>query len=491
MNEAARHHVVIIQKAARLAPELPEFLHERNFSSQVVTTVPDALKAAERLKHPLLMAYCGSDERNAMRSIEELLNTPRLHSYPLVVLGNAVERHQGRLEARFQAVLALSSPFEHNDIVQALHYVADLWKDSREKGDRAKSRHQKPAPEVAPETFHVQEPAPLTVPVRIEVPSVPLVLFEQMQQSGLANAILGGEKYDARINQDYLETHGYLPAEPLAIDAINDVLRTSDRWSKAHLCRTAFVTNHLIGPLQVENALVQDTRVASLLFAATFVARSPEYVKVNYLRPGKKHFRQQLCSRIKDSALWAASRLGIPRVGEIISGAARLIGQEDPPGNESISIAASSIVAADLADRTCFHSGYWDPRSAYGLLRRIKAGDLSQLNSRVMCCTVKFISEAVANKPCAFLIPKHLRDDPALRAAAEEARAGKITSKEQRVPLSSLQPGMKLARPLVTYDGREILDGDLVLDQDLIWRIWQLAAMRPLNTPLVVREEDD
>ena len=108
-----------------------------------------------------------------------------------------------------------------------------------------------------------------------------------------------------------------------------------------------------------------------------------------------------------------------------------------------------------------------------------------------MCCTVKFISEAVANKPCAFLIPKHLRDDPGLMAAAREAREGKINPHEQRIPLSSLQPGMKLARPLVAFDGREILTGDLVLDQDLIWRIWQLAAMRPLNTPLVVRGEED
>jgi hypothetical protein len=55
----------------------------------------------------------------------------------------------------------------------------------------------------------------------------------------------------------------------------------------------------------------------------------------------------------------------------------------------------------------------------------------------------------------------------------------------QRIRLLDLKPGMKLAEPLVTNDGRLILEVDTVLDFDILMRVLQLSAARSL--PMDIR----
>ena len=37
-------------------------------------------------------------------------------------------------------------------------------------------------------------------------------------------------------------------------------------------------------------------------------------------------------------------------------------------------------------------------------------------------------------------------------------------------------------------EGKPLLEADIVFDQDLIWRLWQLASIRPLNGPLIATQ---
>ena len=99
---------------------------------------------------------------------------------------------------------------------------------------------------------------------------------------------------------------------------------------------------------------------------------------------------------------------------------------------------------------------------------------------------MKILSEAIAANSKAYLLPRATRENPAL---LEQARNVELNENEQRVPLPALAPGMRLSRALVAFDGREILASNIKLDEDLIWRIWQLAALRPLNAPVIVATE--
>ena len=79
----------------------------------------------------------------------------------------------------------------------------------------------------------------------------------------------------------------------------------------------------------------------------------------------------------------------------------------------------------------------------------------------------------------------------ALRLLVKEANDTKkyiAQEDEEKVKISSLTDGMKLSKPLKSFDGKEILEADLTLDNDLIWRIWQLSSICPLNSPMVIKK---
>ena len=52
--------------------------------------------------------------------------------------------------------------------------------------------------------------------------------------------------------------------------------------------------------------------------------------------------------------------------------------------------------------------------------------------------------------------------------------------------LFQLRPGMILITPVITRDGVYLVPGSTRLDGDLIWRIWEIAAVRPLRDPIEV-----
>jgi len=55
------------------------------------------------------------------------------------------------------------------------------------------------------------------------------------------------------------------------------------------------------------------------------------------------------------------------------------------------------------------------------------------------------------------------------------------------IRLSELTPGMRLARPLATLDGKVILQADTLLDQETLFNLWQLCAVRALDARVSVQ----
>jgi hypothetical protein len=119
-------------------------------------------------------------------------------------------------------------------------------------------------------------------------------------------------------------------------------------------------------------------------------------------------------------------------------------------------------------------------------MRRIGSGKLRDLHPAVTCCLAKFLSEALAKSNPAHLIRKDIRENVDLIEKARTNREQPVAANETKITLDQLLPGMKLSQPLFAFDGKQLLEEDLTLDQDLIWRIWQLSALRPINAPVIV-----
>ena len=122
-------------------------------------------------------------------------------------------------------------------------------------------------------------------------------------------------------------------------------------------------------------------------------------------------------------------------------------------------------------------------------MRSVKTGKASDVHPAAVCCMVKIVSEAMSATDPRYLLDRRISRDPELLAEALKNREEPAGPGESKVGLTELQPGMRLTQPLKAFDGREVLGEDIPLDSDLIWRIWQLSALRPLHDKVVVADK--
>jgi hypothetical protein len=100
---------------------------------------------------------------------------------------------------------------------------------------------------------------------------------------------------------------------------------------------------------------------------------------------------------------------------------------------------------------------------------------------------VRFISEALAACPLAVTLPASLLKRYQVQKVKNAGEKKARLKDEVEVSVEDLAPGMKLTRPLRTRDGMELLEGNQRLDEDLIWRLWQLAGVRPVESATISR----
>jgi hypothetical protein len=84
---------------------------------------------------------------------------------------------------------------------------------------------------------------------------------------------------------------------------------------------------------------------------------------------------------------------------------------------------------------------------------------------------------------------KKLQQVSQLLNAADEIDESIILGDTESIPLSKLEPGMRLtSKGINTEDGKVLISESMELDQDIIWRLWQLSAIRPLQKKVIVEK---
>jgi hypothetical protein len=241
----------------------------------------------------------------------------------------------------------------------------------------------------------------------------------------------------------------------------------------------------IVSAFNPDEAVKENVKLCGFLYAWSFAASNPLLLQRPYYDEESDSFRIELCSRIKDSAMSILSELRLEDSSKIVATMARIIGKEQNPTEDDMSVIASALMAADLCSRVCYFGGPWNPRKAHALLTTLKKAPPSEIHPTVLSCMVKIIAEALASRTPIVSLRKDLRFNKEFREHIRSELRKPVAKGERRVPLASLTPGMRLSQPLRSLDGQEILSPDLTLDEDLIWRLWQLAAIRPLYHPIV------
>ncbi|MCB0320129.1 MAG: hypothetical protein KDD60_04330 [Bdellovibrionales bacterium] len=460
---------------------LPEGIREtlihEGFSTEVCSTIEELEKRVCEFEYPIIVANCGSNEVEAIAFAKSLIQTTSLHTFPLFIAGAEAESFEPTIEKYFPIVAALNTPFKRNQMVRAIHYLVERYPLKERQKQRAKAKKKAEAARIA-----AMSPLEKELPVALTEVHVPTLVFTQISQ--LPDGDYGGRDLKTKITMNKLEELGLVPTKPTLKQEVDLIQGRLDNWTGDHIRRTTLISDKFQNALGVPEDLRLAAAHAMLLLPSGFTSQNLGLLRSNYLMTSEAE-RHELASKMKDSALYLLGDLKEEVIPKIVTYGARHITLEELPDESTEQLSASLLTAAELIDRVCFQNGFWNPSAAYFLIHATTDGRLNFLHPLATGCMMKFLCEALAELPNTLSMSSCMQGDPELVKKAQENEAYIPKGGERKVPIGLLQPGMKLCRPIYSFDGERILDGNLLLDQDLIWRLWRLSAIRPMNTPLV------
>lgn len=468
------NQIVIIQKGEGLPEGLRPALQAKGYGTRVAFDDSEAAISIKALNNPVLIAYNDGGEENS-KFVASLINNKDLHNSPLIIVAPEADQYESILNRHFVLATTITTPCGAADIVGAVEYVVRYVARIR-----AKQAPQTTASSKKDEGRIIHD-------LYKQFPAIPSLVFDRLVKLDILQKDLGGDNYAVTFRPDKLNNKPFLPESSATKKEISSIESQLNVQKKSRLHRIGHLSFIIFNALGFTGGMLERAKTAAYLYSQSFIRTERDLVEKDYLLSDM--LRKNLCSRIKDSAIELSSTFDDPEVGKIVLLVAKFIGSEEIPSEANDHLAASAIAAADMLDRAVYQRGVFQPVAAYCLLSKLKSQPLTQLHPLILGCLVKILAEAVTSQAGNLSKTKKLQVMPALMQAAEPIADLVLGSSEKQVPLAALAPGMKLARNVFTYDGRELLGADVALDQDLIWRLWQLAAIRPLSGPLVVNSD--
>lgn len=491
------YRILVIQKPDQDGNKLRELLHSRGYQilyTENVYEIPDLLR---QMSEPVLIGFCGKDDYNGdfVRSLSRLKEA---HDLPLVLVGKDASAYSAVLERYFRLSATVDAPFDYPRTIEAVanmmnFYASGLAGSSERIGAHLGIRQRIPEPE--PETI---PKLPRSSALNEKMPEAPIhelyttydnipnLLFDQI--SSLTKKTFETNQYIMAVKEKTFQSRDYMPKNVYVQSVIQTICKGLGKWGASHLHRTAFLSHKMTEALSLSEELRDHCKIASFLFAESFDGKI-ELIKRDYLCGDIAAFRIELSDRLKESAIALSAEHEQPEAAKIVETFARLVRRELKADDDPITKAASAVMAADMVDRACWQLDYWNPRTVNLIMHKVRNGEMSDVHPAVLSCIVSFLAQSQSPKQVYLLVPKHLRNNKDLKEFAQNIKEQKLEKSERKVPLSSLQPGMRLTRPVFAFDGEQILSEDIVLDEDLIWRIWELSSVRPINAPLVVQDD--
>ncbi len=469
-QEQRPFHIVLLQESEALPSKLRAAMKSRGHTTQVPHSRRDVPELLPISSNPLLMVYTGEQHERTDETVDWLLGQHALMRFPLVLIGDRATAFERKLGQAFQISVTLDLPCERSEILSALTFVQRAVRDRTESA-------------VGP----AQQQPPLTAERPASEASAPRrtsTLIKEIEALDLLAKPIGGRELSRVKSDEVIPGTDHLPAGQSARRAIADLSSAVGQQNTALLHRVAFAGHRLGQALRVPEEYLEPTKASAFLMKLSIPTSARDQWSQNYVR--SDDLRARLAESIRKSGEAISGELKLFAAADITNQAAQIIEGVTPIGEDDLSIAASAVVAGDLIERMCRTNGVWNPRGAYKLFNWIRDDQLRGFHPKVLGSIIKMLVEAIGSTTIAVMVPKHIRLDPELNVRADKVKNYVAGEHELTLPISALTPGMRLAQPICAFDGRTVLQPDLTLDHDLIWRIWQLSAIRPINQPLVV-----
>lgn len=430
-------------------------------------TLPELFKLIADKKNPyIVVAFPSKDSPEEL--LAQILKTTALAKHSFVFLGPGMQREETRIGKVIPHSITLDVPTSAADVLGAIEYLKNH-----------------PVGKTAP-------PQPRQKRVVRDVSSgkalsVPELCFSTLEKQGLRDVQLHCLTFLRGSNIPDFVTWDFLSDNQEVRQVAESLLTQLGKRNAGHIYRTASICSQLLTTLQMPKKNLEDAHDASVLYAWSFT-ENPRLLIADYLLPSRASSRREVAALIQKSAAMISEQLGMSSVEDIVSTMAKLLGDEYQVGDNPEGIISSAIITTDMVNRACWQNGHWSPRAINHLLRRFSAAEVPDIHPVVLGLILKMLSESLEGAGANYLRANAIRRNPSLQEVEDSMKQEVHSRAEQPTPLSKLKPGMQISRPILSFDGRVILVKDTVLDEDLIWRIWQLAAIRPMRS-ICVRME--
>lgn len=500
----SQHDILIFNKSTPMNYKDIDVIQKKGFP---VSASSDFSELGDLLKtlHEPIIVINATGEKELQDFFYQVCNNASLRLFPILYLADEISGTGKYLDKAFPLALTLQSPAEASKVTEALKFIARNYclassEDfneikTQEKEIRATKQVEEaavaateatPVPEKnSGNTGHSISEDKLEISIESVETGIAEAkkLFSAIRDTAIPQSHLGGHELPlflcgARSIKKCCMT---LPEQEDLQNTCIKFLSELKTSARDALERVNAIALKIIAPFNLDPKIVEITKAASILYTHSYASQGGDLLTRPYSFRGGAALRKDICSAIKDSALNMSAEGADPVLVQMIAQIGKIIGQEPSFGKDDFALAASAVVAADMINRTCYEPFFWNVSAAYGLLRKIRHGQtIGFIHPAVICVTLKLMAEALCSKSNTKLIGS-------VKAVESDSSNNDLETvvDETVVEVPLLTAGMRLSRPLKTEDGEALLEEDLLLDDDLIMRIWQLSSKKVLHKPIV------
>jgi CheY-like chemotaxis protein len=440
-------------------------LQGEGYSVIPVASVWEVLEYAAKNYPACIVIDTSGSEQETNKRIKEFSQAEGLSLFPILFVGSGVVEKTKILSKQYKMFQAVNVPFKITDIFTAISNL------STQKTSINKLSPQKEEP----------------VKKIVEADPSQLITTRGGKLMAGGNSL---ESFDDKV---------LIPPHPKKEVIEKGLVRitTIDGWLGLHSRRTAYVASAIANSLAFGEKRDENIRTVSLLVNWGLLEDGLMHAKSDPLLYQTSKEFNAIAEGYLRSADFIGKRLEDEVAARTVSVMAKLLSKGRVDEEKNLIRDAYCALLTEFSDRACWSKGYWDSHGAYRMIERIQNNKLFFIDKDIAKAIICVLSEAASsttnlkNVMISRTIDKvtQLELSTELQKSIKDAEHLFGKTGHAEMELFALAPGMRIVRPIVTMQGRILIQHNTQLDDNMIIRLWQLSTVVPIRTPVLVSRE--
>jgi hypothetical protein len=462
MSQSLPKDIIYLQLTSDAPENLRKVFRETGYTLNSVFKFPAIKEKLAEIGFSTLLINCGKIPDISKDIAEKLLKDAELSSLPIIFLCPSPDLVQETFNNECLLAQTLKQDIDPSILINELRifnlhfeqYKEQLKLSSASNYELLlkKIKHKQPEPE-----------SQILIVNPIDLKNIADSLISKVSNFDVANIVETASFLEA-ISSEELKRQGFHPANHKISEYTDKIFSQLETRETYQVNRCIFINGKTCKLLNLTDNKLDDSISAGYLCIGELLADKDLIHKNLFIDPTKSG-RLKAANLIKRS-LDRSDLISTENLTAIITKVAGLMDSTAIAEDDDVSLVASAVILSKIMNVSCFKQGFWNTHGAYWLLSSIRRGDFKNIHPNVVAGAIAFTTHGIDCEQGYYELHKDNLPD--------------LNTNEEIIPLSKLTPGMKLSKPLTSQKGREIIESDTVLDNDLIIRIMQISAIEPI-----------